>query len=109
MKKKPRKTDNFVPQCEQFYEIFNRDYNASNYISIISNDPYFDRVANFLESSEALKPLAQDCLKCWDQVAAVAFTYGFAVGSMINPQNKDSLKVLQEMRKKMAKEGALPE
>lgn len=106
------KKKELIKTCEGIFDLFDRDSELTNKLSNITNDPYFNRVSDFLQKHDKLSAgmsrSEENCLKCWNRIVSIAFTHGFVMASMLNPNSKHSLKGIQEIGAGIKKAGLLP-
>jgi len=100
------KKKELIKTCKGVFYLFDADNNLTNELAGITNEPYFDAVSDFLGKKH--KNLEDNCLECWNRIVSVAFTYGFAMASMLNPNSKVALRGIQEIGVAIRKIGLLP-
>jgi len=94
-----------IETCERVFNLFNgEEAHLTEGLAAVTNEPYFNSVSDFLGKQKG-KDLSQSCLDCWDRITCVAFTYGFVMASMLNPNSKISLKGIQKTGAAIRKAG----
>lgn len=100
------KNKELIKTCEEVFNLFDKDGDLTNKLATITNEPYFDAVSGFFGKKH--KDLEDNCLECWNRLASVAFTYGFVMALMLNPNLKVPFKGIREIGATIRKAGLLP-